>query len=133
MITRVVGRNEEVGVPTATFRVSSSEDEFSSVVGFTGHETNSEVVRVIRFVVVNRSCVSRSVADKNTNNNISLEVECFCSRSRIFRIRSRIYKNRSRKHEIRSRKHMILHPLHLEYFFADFDYKKHATSVSFRF
>ena len=84
MITRVVGRNEEVGVPTATFRVSSSEDEFSSVVGFTGHETNSEVVRVIRFVVVNRSCVSRSVADKNTNNNISLEVECFCSRSRIF-------------------------------------------------
>ena len=55
----------------------------------------------------------RSVADKNTNNNISIEADSFCNRSRICRIRSRIYKNRRRKHmnlsqkqEIRSRKEM---------------------------
>ncbi len=45
-----------------------------------------------------------SVAEKNTNNNISLEVECCCSR--IFRIRSGKHRNRSRKHESRSREEM---------------------------
>ena len=52
------------------------------------------------------SLLWRSVGDKNTNNNISIEVDGFCSRSRVFWIRSRIFWIRSRIYKNRSPKHM---------------------------